>query len=113
MMVSATADRTSTDVYPHRLKDLFYEAFITLNVSSPTMAAGFVLINVEPGSEIKVHQEARKMKFVSEANVLFGDHDLIVKVEADSVGDIARLVVEELRSIRGVTTTKTLACAEL
>ena len=55
---------------------------------------------------------ASKMDFVSEANVLFGDHDLIVKVEADSVGDIARMVVESIRSINGVTTTKTLACSE-
>ena len=52
------------------------------------------------------------MDFVSEANVLFGDHDLIVKVKADSVGDIARMVVESIRSISGVTSTKTLACAE-
>ena len=76
------------------------------------MATGFVLINVEPGSEIEVQMAASKMDFVSEANVLFGDHDLIVKVEADSVGDIARMVVESIRSISGVTTTKTLACAE-
>ena len=76
------------------------------------MATGFVLIYVEPGSEIEVHKAASKMEFVSEVNVLFGDHDLIVKVEADSVGDIARMVVESIRSIPGVMTTKTLACAE-
>ena len=39
------------------------------------------------------------MDFLSEANVLFGDHDLIVKVKADSVGDIARMVVRRIRSI--------------
>ena len=86
---------------------------MTLNVASPIMAAGFVLINVEPGSEIRIQQEAEEFDFVSEANVLVGGHDLLVKVEAGSVGDIARLVVEKLRSIDGVTTTKTLACAEL
>ena len=85
---------------------------MTLIPSLPPMATGFVLINVEPGSEIEVHEEASKMDFVSEVNVLFGDHDLIVKVEADSVGDIARMVVESIRSISGVTATKTLACAE-
>ena len=85
---------------------------MTLILSLPHMATGFVLINVEPGSEIEVHKVASKMDFVSEANVLFGDHDLIVKVEADSVGDIARMVAESIRSISGVTTTKTLACAE-
>jgi len=85
---------------------------MSLILPLPPMATGFVLINVEPGSEIEVHKAASKMDFVSEANVLFGDHDLIVKVEADSVGDIARMVVESIRSISGVTTTKTLACAE-
>ena len=85
---------------------------MTLILSLPHMATGFVLINVAPGSEIEVQKAASKMDFVSEANVLFGDHDLIVKVEADSVGDIARMVVESIRSISGVTTTKTLACAE-
>ena len=85
---------------------------MTLILSLPHMATGFVLINVEQGSEIEVQKAASKMDFVSEANVLFGDHDLIVKVEADSVGDIARMVVESIRSISGVTTTKTLACAE-
>ncbi len=113
MIVSATTSRNGFDLYPHRLKERFYEAFMTLNDSSPLMAAGFVLINVEPGSEINVQQEAEKFDFVSEANVLFGDHDLIVKVEAESVGDIAKMVVEKLRSIDGVTATKTLACAEL
>ena len=37
----------------------------------------------------------------------------ILKIEAESMGEIARLVVESVRSIKGVTNTKTLACAEL
>ena len=85
---------------------------MTLIPPLPHMATGFVLINVEPGSEIEVHKAASKMEFVSEVNVLFGAHELIVKVYADSVGDIARMVVESIRSIPGVMTTKTLACAE-
>jgi hypothetical protein len=44
---------------------------MTLILSLPHMATGFVLINVEPGSEIEVHKVASKMDFVSEANVLF------------------------------------------
>jgi DNA-binding Lrp family transcriptional regulator len=51
--------------------------------------------------------------FVSDANLLFGDHDLIVKLEADNMGSIARLVVESIRSVPGVLNTKTLACAEI
>ena len=54
---------------------------------------GYVLIYVEPGSESSVHQAASDLACVTDANLLFGDYDLIVKVEGDSMGDIARNVV--------------------
>ena len=53
------------------------------------------------------------MSFVMDVHVLFGDHDMILKIEADNMGEIARLVVDSVRAIEGVTNTKTLACAEL
>ena len=63
------------------------------------MSVGYVLINVEPGSESSVHQAASDLACVTDSNLLFGDYDLIVKVEGDSMGDIARNVVESIRSI--------------
>ncbi|MDP7002356.1 MAG: Lrp/AsnC ligand binding domain-containing protein [Candidatus Thalassarchaeaceae archaeon] len=77
------------------------------------MSTGFVLVDVEPGSEQSVHEQASLLPFVSDAHVLFGDHDMILKIEAETMGEIARLVVDSVRSIEGVTNTKTLACAEL
>ena len=77
------------------------------------MSAGSVLINVEPGSESEVHKIALTLDCVTDANMLFGDYDLIVKIEADSMGEIARHVVESIRAIPGVANTKTLACAEM
>ena len=50
---------------------------------------------------------------VTDATVLFGDHDLIVKLEADNLATIAKAVVEHIRSVEGVVTTKTLAGADL
>ena len=73
----------------------------------------YVLVNVEPGSESEVHKIVRKLDCVTDANMLFGDYDLIVKIEADSMGEIARYVVESIRAIPGVANTKTLACAEM
>ena len=81
--------------------------------SDSDMSVGYVLIYVEPGSESSVHQAASALACVTDANLLFGDYDLIVKVEGDSMGDIARNVVESIRSIPGVVNTKTLACAEI
>ena len=77
------------------------------------MSTGYVLLDVEPGTEYAVFEEASSLAFVSDAQVLFGDHDMILKIEADSMGEIAKLVVDSVRSIEGVTNTKTLACAEL
>ena len=77
------------------------------------MSVGYVLINVEPGSEFSVFNEASSLPFVVDANLLFGDHDLILKIEAGNMGEIARIVVDNIRSIKGVQNTKTLACAEL
>ena len=77
------------------------------------MSVGYVLINVEPGSESNVCDVAASLDCVADSNLLFGDYDLIVKVEGDNMGDIARNVVESIRSIPGVVNTKTLACAEM
>ena len=77
------------------------------------MSSGYVLVNVEPGSESDVHKVALSLDCVTDANMLFGDYDLIVKIEASSMGEIARHVVESIRAIPGVANTKTLACAEM
>ena len=77
------------------------------------VSTGYVLLDVEPGSEHSVYAQASSLPFVSDAEVLFGDHDMILKIEAESMGEIAKLVVDSIRSIEGVTNTKTLACAEL
>ena len=77
------------------------------------MSSGYVLINVEPGSESDVYKVALSLDCVTDANMLFGDYDLIVIIEASSMGEIARHVVESIRAIPGVANTKTLACAEL
>ena len=77
------------------------------------MSTGYVLLDVEPGTEYSVFEEASSLAFVSDAQVLFGDHDMILKIEADSMGEIAKLVVDAVRSIEGVTTPNSQACAEL
>lgn len=78
-----------------------------------TMAIGYVLINVQPGTEQRVYEGVRSLPHVTDATVLFGDHDLIVKLEANDLATIAKAVVEHIRSVEGVMETKTLAGADL
>jgi DNA-binding Lrp family transcriptional regulator len=82
-------------------------------VRMSAMAVGYVLINVAPGKEHEVYLAVKDMPFVDDATLLFGDHDLIVKLVADSLTIIAQSVVESIRQIPGIVDTKTLAGAEL
>lgn len=77
------------------------------------MAVGYVLINVSPGKEFEVYQKLEQLDSVKDATLLFGDYDLIAKLEAEDLSGIAAIVVENIRQIDGVIDTKTLAGAEL
>ena len=77
------------------------------------MAIGYVLINVQPGTEESVYEAVKSLPHVTDATVLFGDHDLIVKLEADALATIAKSVVEDMRCVEGVVNTKALAGADL
>ena len=81
----------------------------TQKTRGASTAIGFVLIDIEPTREKEVYQKLTKIKDIVELYPLFGDYDLIAKVEADSYDAIGKLVVSKIRSIEGVKATKTLA----
>ena len=75
------------------------------------MAIGYILINVKPGQEYEVYQTVNEFENVTDATLLFGDYDLLIKLEAEGMNEIAKTVVEQIRQISGVLETKTLAGA--
>lgn len=77
------------------------------------MAVGYVLINVKPGLELQAFETIRAMDGIADVDLLFGDYDIIVKIVAESMGTIAKIVVENIRQVDGVDNTKTLAGAEV
>lgn len=76
------------------------------------MAIGFVLINVAPGSEKKVFDIMIKWDEIQELHPLFGDYDLIAKIQAPDYEGLSEIVVNKIRTIKGVTETKTLTGAK-
>ncbi len=77
------------------------------------MATGFVLITTEPGKEHDVRNSLDAIKEVTSRWMLFGEYDLIAKVESDEEYILTRVIVEEIRPIAGITDTKTLLGAEI
>tara|TARA_B100001287_G_C22608020_1_gene493720 strand:- start:720 stop:953 length:234 start_codon:yes stop_codon:yes gene_type:complete len=77
------------------------------------MAVGFVLITTEPGCEIQVRDEVSKLANVSGQWIVFGMHDLFVKIEADDETELTKCIMNEVRSVHGIAETRTLIGAEI
>ncbi|AGB04440.1 transcriptional regulator [Aciduliprofundum sp. MAR08-339] len=72
------------------------------------MAIGFVLISTAPGKEHEVYNELKKIPEIIELHPLFGEFDLIAKLETKDFNQLGEIVVEKIRMIEGVIDTKTL-----
>lgn len=74
------------------------------------MAAGFVLIDVAPTKEHEVYDELLQMPEIKELYPLFGEFDLIARLETDNYNKLGQFVSDNIRTLEGVIHTKTLAC---
>lgn len=68
-----------------------------------------MLIDIEPTREKEVYEKLLKLENIAELYPLFGDYDIIAKVEAASIDEIGSIVLTQIRAIDGVKATKTLA----
>ena len=72
------------------------------------MAVGFILINVAPAHEHEVYNKLSKIPQIVELHPLFGEYDLIAKIDANDFEELGTIIVNKIRSIAGVLDTKTL-----
>mgnify|MGYP006233653177 FL=1 len=77
------------------------------------MAIGFVLMTTVPGMEATVRDALSEVDLVTDHWMLFGEYDLIARVQADEEFALTRCIVEEIRQLPGIVETKTLIGAEL
>lgn len=72
------------------------------------MAIGFVLISAAPAHEHEVYNKLSKVSEIIELLPLFGEYDLIAKIEAEDFEKLGSIVVNKIRTINGVIDTRTL-----
>ena len=73
------------------------------------MATGFALLTICPLNEKEVYRILDKeIPEVVEVHPLFGEYDLLVKIQSDSIDTIGEVIIKNIRSINGVSDTKTL-----
>ena len=72
------------------------------------MVIGFILIRTAPAKEQDVFTTLMKMPEIVDLHPLFGEYDLIAKIEARDFNNLGQIVVGKVRSIPGIIDTKTL-----
>ncbi len=68
----------------------------------------YVLINVVPAKEHEAFLKLSHEKRIVDLNPLFGEYDLIAKIEAKTNDELSDIVINYIRNIEGVLSTKTL-----
>ena len=71
------------------------------------MSKAFILINVESGSEDKVVKQLKEMGLVEEAYVSYGVYDLVIKIKAETM-ELLKKVISEIRMLDNVRSTLSL-----
>ena len=72
------------------------------------MVIGFVLMHVSPLHEYEVFNKLSKLHEVIELHPLLGEYDLIAKIEAKDYESIGQIIINKIKTINGITDTKTL-----
>ena len=71
------------------------------------MTVGFVLITLATAYEHEVYKEISMVPEIVELHPLFGEYDLLTKIEVDDFDNLGAIAVNKIRSIEGVRFTTT------
>ena len=72
------------------------------------MATGFALLSISPLHEKTVYETLRGISEIVEVHPLFGEYDILLKIECQDIDGIGSIIIKKIRSIQGVVDTKTL-----
>ncbi|WP_258083048.1 Lrp/AsnC family transcriptional regulator [Thermococcus thermotolerans] len=72
------------------------------------MIEAFVLVVVKPGTEEKVYNALSKEERIKEIYRVYGEYDIIIRVEVENIHELDRFHDEVLRKVKNIEMTETL-----
>ena len=75
--------------------------------------SAYILIQTEVGKAASVADEVRQIPGVIAADDVTGPYDVVVRVEAESMDELGRLVVSRVQMLGGITKTTTMPVVNL
>lgn len=76
------------------------------------MVVSYTLARVKPAKDVQVYYKVKELPEVEEVITTYGEYDIIVKVNVDSLEKLDEFVFHKLRTIEGVESTTTLIHAD-
>ncbi len=71
------------------------------------MAKAIVMLNTEVGMENEIFEKVFEIPEVKEVYMVYGIHDLVVVIEAETMEKLRNLITEKIRKMKGVKSTLT------
>ena len=78
------------------------------NEKGSDMITSYTLIRVLPANDRKVFETIKTFDEVKEVILTYGEYDLIIKVESETLEGLDDFIFNKLRTIKGVIATTTL-----
>ena len=76
------------------------------------MITSYTLARVLPAKDKEVYRKMKVFDEVKDVILTYGEYDVILKIESNSLEDLDHFVFNKLRAIDGITTTTTLLKAQ-
>lgn len=76
------------------------------------MVLAYIMVRVDAGEERNVMKQVEGFNEVKESHIIYGEWDIIMKIEVGNVEEITVFVVEKLRKIGAVKLTSTMIVAQ-
>ncbi|MEM2021442.1 MAG: Lrp/AsnC ligand binding domain-containing protein [Zestosphaera sp.] len=76
------------------------------------MPEAIVLINTNIGAEEEVMNELLRIEGISEAYIVYGVYDIVVKIKAPSTETLKEIISSKIRKISNVRSTLTMIVVE-
>ena len=75
------------------------------------LETAYVMINCEMGAEGTIVEGVKSIEFVKEVLGVFGNYDVVVKLECSNITEIRETIAKKIRQLGRVNCTTTLMCA--
>jgi DNA-binding Lrp family transcriptional regulator len=72
------------------------------------MITSYVLLKIQPGMDRNVLHVVRKLAQVKIVETLYGEYDMLLKIEVETLDDLDSFIFDTVRTIKGVEGSTTL-----